>query len=335
MTKSLKTIVIGTSLNDDSDAVVRIGVALARAAGASPWLIHTYSPALGVYGAGLDTPWIEEQVKILQEQIDEQARRTGLSALPGFSKDQVRLVVGSPHGEIVELARRIDADLIVVGAAEGRHGILGSTADRVIRKAHCPVLAVRSEAAFPPTRVEIPVDLSPVSVNALRQGMVLLDQMGVSHPDAEVLFVLNPFEVGGSIQFNSDQIRRFADEELHRLVTESLPAILRPRSVRVESGYPREAILARLTERQADLAVLGTHGRGGFERLVIGSVAAGVLRGASCNLLVVPPVASLRDDTATESQETQTGADWSYISDEDSVAPAKASTSNLGEYWFG
>jgi universal stress protein E len=316
MTKSLKTIVIGTSLNDHSDAVVRTGVALARSVGASPWLIHVYPPLLATYGAGLDTPWIEEQVRSLEQQIDAQVGRTRLSALPGFSREQIHLVLGTPHREIVDLARRIDADLIVVGAAEGRHGILGSTADRVIRKAHCPVLAVRSEAAFPPTRVEIPMDLSPVSVNALRQGMALLDQMGVSHPDAEVLFVLNPFEVGGSIHFDPEQIRRFADEELHRLVAESLPASLRPQSVRVESGYPREEILARLAERQADLAVLGTHGRGGFERLVIGSVAAGVLRGASCNLLVVPPEASSPQDAATDSREKLADADWSYVADE-------------------
>lgn len=274
-------------------------------------------------------------MKVLQEQIDEQVRRTGLSALPGFSQDHVRLVLGSPHREILKLARRVDADLIVVGATEGRHGFLGSTADRVIRKASCPVLAVRSEAAFPPVRVEIPVDLSAVSVNALRQGMAFLEQMRVPHPDAEVLFVLNPFEVGGSTHFNPDQVRRFADEELHRLVVGSLPLGLRPQMLRVQTGYPREEILARLTERQADLAVLGTHGRGGFERLMIGSVAAGVLRSASCNLLVVPPAASLQDDTATEPQERQTGADWSYVSDEDSVVPAKASTLSLGEYWFG
>jgi nucleotide-binding universal stress UspA family protein len=301
MSKTLKTIVIGTSLTSHSDAVIRTGISLARATGASPWLIHTYPPSLGTYGAaGLDASWIEEQVKVLREQIDAQVERTGLSTLAGFSRDQVRLVLGTPHREIVDLARRVDAGLIVVGAAEGHQGILGSTADRVIRKAPCPVLVVRSEAAFPPARVEIPLDLSPVSVNALRQGMAFLAQMGVPHNGTEVLFVLSPYEVGGSIHFDAEQIRRFADEELHRLVAGSLPADLRPQSLRVQTGYPREEILARLAERKADLAVLGTHGRGGFERLMIGSVTAGVLRGASCNLLVVPPEVGQPQDAATE-----------------------------------
>jgi len=317
MTKSLKKIVLGTSLNDHSDAVVRTGVALARATGASPWLVHVYPPLLVTYGAaGLDTPWIEEQVRSLEQQIDAQAGRTGLSALPGFSPDQVRLMLGSPHREIVDFARRVDADLIVVGAAEGRHKVLGSTADRVIRKASCPVLAIRSEAAFPPTRVEIPVDLSVVSVNALQRGVALLAQIGVPCTETEVLFVLNPFEVGGSIHFDPEQIQRFAGEELHRLVVSNVPAGLRPQSIRVRIGYPREEILAALAERQVDLAVLGTHGRGGFERLMIGSVAAGVLGSASCNLLVVPPAANRPQDATTEPAEDLAGADWTYIPNE-------------------
>lgn len=60
-----------------------------------------------------------------------------------------------------------------------------------------------------------------------------------------------------------------------------------------------------------DLAVLGTHGRSGFERLMLGSVAAGVLQKAECNLLIVPPV--------LESEEHRSGADWTYISDETPV----------------
>ena len=46
MTKSLKTLVIGTSLGDNSDGIVRTGVALARATGASRWLIHVYTRSL-------------------------------------------------------------------------------------------------------------------------------------------------------------------------------------------------------------------------------------------------------------------------------------------------
>jgi nucleotide-binding universal stress UspA family protein len=322
MSKPLKTLVIGTSLAKGSDDLVRTGVALARATGASPWLLHAYPPLFGTYSAGVDALWTEEQVRNLRELIHEQARRTGLSALAGFSPDQVLLVLGSPHREIVDLARRVQAGLILVGAAESNHRLLGSTADRVIRKAPCPVLAVRSEAAFPPYRVEIPVDLSPISAHALREGLDLLVQIGIPLAETEALFVLNPFEVAGSLSFTPEQVQRFAGEELRRFVAENTHANARPRSM-VRTGYPREEILAALAERGADLAVLGTHGRSGFERLMIGSVASGVLQSASCNLLVVPPAASPQD-AATERREALAGADWSYVPDETPVAAGRS-----------
>lgn len=313
--KTMKNIVIGTSLTDHSDGVVRTGFAIAKATGATPWLVHAGSILLDSSGAGVDAIWTEKNWNNLRELLQEQARRTWLAALPGFSPDQVRLAVGPPHREIVELARSVQADLVVIGAAESSNR-LGSTADRVIRKAPCPVLAVRSEAAFPPIRVEFPVDLSPISANALRQGLDFLTQLGLSATGSEVLFVLNPFEVGGSLNFTPEQIQHFASEELSRFVTASAPGRPRAQSIRVRTGYAREEILTALKERRVDLAVLGTHGRSGFERLMLGSVAAGVLRGAECNLLIVPPGA--------EPQEQLTGADWSYVSDE--ITPEAART---------
>lgn len=321
MATSLKTLVIGTSLTEASDAVVRTGVAIARATGASPWLIHVYPPLLGAYGAGVDAFWIEEQVKSLEGQIDEQARRTGLADLAGFSPEQIRLVLGSPYWEIVDLSVRVQADLIVVGTAEPHRTLLGSTADRVIRKAPCPVLVVRSEEAFPPHRVEIPVDLSPISAHALRQGTNLLTQIGVPPTEAEALFILNPFEVAGSITFTPEQIQRFASEELRRFVVENTDEGRRPHATRVRTGYPREEILATFKERGTDLAVLGTQGRSGFERLMVGSVASGVLQSAHCNLLIVPPAADHPQVQVAAAEEKKlVGADWSYVSDEAPVA---------------
>lgn len=315
--KLLRTLVIGTSLTDASDGVVRTGVALAQATGASPWLIHACSPLLIRFGGVVDARWTSVQVKGLRELLAGQVERTGLSALASFSPARVHVVTGSPHREIVDLARHARADLIVVGAAETPHGILGSTADRVIRKATCPVLAVRSEAAFPPTRVEIPVDLSSISANALRQGLDFLAELGVPLDETEALFVLNPLEVEGSIQFTPEQIQGFAHEELRRFLSANVLADLSPRAVQVRTGYAREEILARMVERQVDLAVLGTHGRGGFERLMVGSVATGVLQGAHCNLLVVPPTASQRHESVTD--EKPADAECNYVLDE---APA-------------
>jgi len=302
---ALKTIVIGTSLSATSDDVVRTGAAIARAAGAIPWLVHTYSlPAFPSELGVVDAVWLDDYTEALRENLAQQAQRTGLTDLPGFGPGQLHLAMGGPtYGEVVDLARQVQADLIVVGAAEGGgplRRIFGSTADGVIRQAPCPVFVVRSASAFPPTRVEIPVDLSPIAANALRQGLDFLAQAGAGRAQTEVLFVLNPMEVAGSLHFTAEQIERFTLDELHRFLKANGAS---PALARVRTGYPSEEILAVLTERKADLVILGTHGRRGFERLMLGSVATGVMHQAACNLLIVPPGARLQQEAAALREE--------------------------------
>ena len=62
-----------------------------------------------------------------------------------------------------------------------------------------------------------------------------------------------------------------------------------PRTV---SGYVEDEILLRIREWQPDLVVVGTHGRSGFERFLLGSVTARIVRDGGSNVLVVPPAAA-------------------------------------------
>lgn len=324
MAEKFKTIVIGTSLAEICDGVVRTGVQVAKATGATPWLVHSYS--LAAFAAEIsDARLLEWQEESVSAGLAEQAKRTGLDSLPGFKPDQLVQRIGSPPREIADLAREVKADLIVVGAQESgalRRIFLGSTADGVIRKAPCPVLVVRSEAAFPPTRVEIPVDLSPVSADAMRQGLGFLAGIGATTAETEVLFVLNPFEVGGSIQFTPAQIERFAGEELRCFMKANSSGGELHRA-RIRTGYPREEILNVLKERQADLAILGTHGRTGFERLTLGSVAVEVMHQAACNLLLIPPRAGVEREQPSWTQPLDQSADWVYVSDQDPALVGK------------
>jgi nucleotide-binding universal stress UspA family protein len=326
MSDTWKAIVIGTSLSEESDEIVRIGVSIAQATESLPWLVHVYTlpvfqPELGP----LDEVWIEAYEEGLRARLALQAERTGLTSLPGFDRGQLRLALEQTAAGIVQLARQVDAELIVVGAADAAdaadaghagdprpHGV-GSTADGVVRDAPCPVLVVRSASTFPPTRVEIPVDLSPISANALRQGMDFLTELGVKLNETEALFVLSPWEVASSCHFTPEQIERFALSELHLFLESHGGDLLRARK---QTGHPWEEILSVLGERNAELVILGTHGSQGYDRLLLGSVASGVMQGADCNLLVVPPDAALRKETAREHGEQIFGGDWNFIFDD-------------------
>ncbi|HSF42348.1 MAG TPA: universal stress protein, partial [Thermoanaerobaculia bacterium] len=182
------------------------------------------------------------------------------------------------------------AGLLVVGATEGGRiaRLLGSTADRVLRRAHCPVLVVRGELPVPPERVVASVDLSPLSAEAFRRGLGILRGLGAASA-IEVLFVLSVLQRQVAPQFTPEQVDRFAAEELDRFVAAHAGGEAAGLRRKVRTGNVREEILEELRETPADLVVLGTHGLGGFDRMAIGSVAADVVREAPCSVLVIRP----------------------------------------------
>jgi nucleotide-binding universal stress UspA family protein len=284
LSEEIRRILVGTSLDDDSEAVAKLGAEAARAAGATLHLVHAFSPmpAEG-WGASGETGELQrEEEDRLRAALAAQASRVGAG--------EHSLVAGPPHRAMSELAERLEAGLIVLGASTGgpMARLLGSTADRVVRKARRPVLVVRGGLRLPPSRVLAPVDLSPLSGQAFRRGLGLLRALTGDGPSPELaaLFVLSVVQRQTSPQFTPEQIDRLAAEELERFVAAQAGGVEVRR--RVRTGNVREEILAELAETGAELAMIGTHGLGGFDRFVIGSVAADVLRDAPCSVLVLP-----------------------------------------------
>lgn len=324
MSKILKNVLIGTTLSEGSDEIVRTGLALARASGATPHLVHAMPPLPAYTGfpteihTGADEAWLEAGKRDLDEKLAAQARRTGLlgEGLAGV----LHFEPGAPHRVLEVLAATLEADLIVVGAAErGRRPLgLGSTADRILRRAPCPVLVLRPGVPFPPRRALVPLDLSPFSAGTLRYGLGFLAEAAGELPPVEAVFVLGPGE--STDHFSPEQIARFAATELHRFVEKSAPYAARWVDCRVRSGYPAEQIVQEIEARSPDLAILGTGEKSGLERLLLGSVASGVLREAACNTLIVPAEAALLKNQEAEALASR-GADWAFVSDQE---PASA-----------
>jgi nucleotide-binding universal stress UspA family protein len=296
-----KIVLIASSLGEESDALVRTGLAWARAEGARVSLVHAFAPPLAtspvIGGFGRLAFPLETDALLADEEaqmrglLEEQVRRAGIS--PDETAGHV-VRNGPPHRVLGDLAAELGAGLIVVGATAGGalHRLLGSTADRVLRRAACPVLVVRGELGMPPARVLAPVDLSPLSAEAFRTGLERLGGLpGKSSgdgPEIEALFVLSPIQRQVSPQFTPEQVDRFAEDELEQFVTAHAGDARGRVRRQVRVGTVREEILAEIEARRPDLVLLGTHGLGGFDRLVIGSVAADVVREAPCSVLVIP-----------------------------------------------
>lgn len=286
----IKNVVVGSSLGEASDDTVRAGLAIAAAAGARLHLVHAY-PVPVMYGsatmgvATTDPQLLETEQLFCRRRLDDQLARLGVSVKQLAS---VQLEVGVPHRLLDEVAARKKADLVVVGAAETRGllaPLLGSTTDRVLRKATHPVLVVRGRPPVPPQSVLAPVDLSELSAQLLEKGLALLAGLGSTEPRMTALFVLSEEEHDRGGQLSGEQIERFAAEELERFLQ---PFGGRWGS-RLRVGEPRREIVEEITAASPDLVLLGTHGRSGFERWLLGSVASDVVAASPVSVLVVPP----------------------------------------------
>lgn len=142
---SLKTILVPSDFSDCSEAAVRYGRALASAFHSTLHLLHVVQDPY-------TQPWAAEAfpapIGDLLEQWQAQAASRLTSVVPESERAGVVVatLIGSPFFEILRYAREQSVDLIVIGT-HGRgpigHMLLGSVAEKVVRRAPCPVLTVR------------------------------------------------------------------------------------------------------------------------------------------------------------------------------------------------
>ncbi|HEX9306965.1 MAG TPA: universal stress protein [Anaeromyxobacter sp.] len=143
------------------------------------------------------------------------------------------------------------------------------------------------------TRVLVPIDFSPSARAALEYGTFLAGKLGA---ELDVLHVWEPPGYVGPDalallpmtqgQPSWEQTRTEVTREVDHFLAKT---VAKPKelTVRVEAGEPSDTILQIAKDSGADLIVMGTHGRTGLSRLLIGSVAEAVLRRSTCPVLTI------------------------------------------------
>lgn len=224
--------------------------------------------------------------------------RTELRTLGGHLAQQfgvapgLRLRSGPLLQEITEATAVSDADLLVLGARGNsfmRHLLLGTTAERLIRKTDRPMLVVKQAPHEPYRTVMIPVDFSAHSLPALRHALAIA-------PDASFV-LMHAFEVPfeGKLRLagvEEDWIHRYRvaarNEARERLRALRDEAAMPPENTRlvVLHGNPSLSIIEQEQEQDCDLIVIGKHGESVLEDLLLGSVTKHVLAESQGDVLV-------------------------------------------------
>ena len=203
----------------------------------------------------------------------------------------VSIAHGTPFVEIIRQARDGKADLIVVG----RHGertfremLIGSTVERVIRKGDVSVLLVTQASEGRYRRPLVAVDMSASSRLALELALRICPADGT----IDVVHVVSLPSPARNIEVALVPdiiVRRLEEEQSARTkLSEFLHSVDATGrwNIVLKSGDPREVILEEARSRRSDLIVMGTKGRTGLAHVLVGSIAEGVLRAASTDVLV-------------------------------------------------
>lgn len=199
---------------------------------------------------------------------------------------------GSLLAELDRATAAAGTDLIVCGARGEsflRHILLGSTAERMLGSAKCPILIVKQAAHEPYRTVLIPVDFSPSSLRAIRNARLVA-------PKAEIV-LLHAFDVPfeGHLRYagvEDDVIKGYRllarQEAIQNLNSLSEKAGLAPYEARlvVLQGSPSILVIEQEQEMNCDLIVMGKHGESMLDEFFLGSVTKHVLSDSQCDVLV-------------------------------------------------
>lgn len=287
-------IAVGIDFSPESDVALAHAAMLARRARAHLILVHvlplpahlvedsSYDP---LFRAGNLTADLAARQRVdagdLLQEMSRQCRELGASCEP-------LLIDDNPSDGLARAAEEVGADLLVLGS-HGRSGLkrflLGSVAERAVRLCRRDALIARGSADQPHSyqRVVVGTDFSSHSVAALQAALA------IAAPDAlvEVVHCWQTPVVPAGIPvapIRADMERNI-EEAAARLLARYRGEGVRLTFSTLEAA-PGDGLTARAAESGADLVAVGSHGRRGAKRWLIGSVAETAIRHAPCSILV-------------------------------------------------
>lgn len=295
MIQPIHTLVYGLAEPRDDDPLLAEALRAAERLDATLHVVHAFylpDPMVDSYGGmiGLGPEEITTYREAQRERVEAFVRAAG--GEERGAKVVCHAEPGSADRVLLAVAARVKADLLLVGAT--RRGtlartILGTTAQRVVRGARVPLLVLR-EPLVPPEarspRVLLTTDLSALSAAVQERGLDTIAALWDEVPELRALLVVW-HEAGLSAIVSAERLLEAASAELDAYLAERRPRG-RPVEAAVAVGDPAKEIVREAAEWGADLLVLGTHGRSGTSRLLLGSVAESVVRTVLSNVLVVP-----------------------------------------------
>lgn len=255
---------------------------------------------------------INEKIKKLLDETAKEKLQETIKTIKdaGVEVGEPILRYGSVSDNIAREGIRINANLILIGSGKSQRGDkfqLGTTAERIIQKSDKPVFVVKNGVLLNVQSILCPVDFSEPSKRALKNAITM------AHRFKAELNILGVCEVQGATWFMSEKDKSEENEARYVRHKEKFDDFLKEFNLEglnwnkeTPKGNPAEEILSSISGKMVDLLVIGTAGRTGLNRLIMGSVTEKVVREVPCSFLTLKSedVISLQFDNDIKDIET-------------------------------
>jgi len=272
-------IVVGVDGSSESGSAAAIGWMLARAAGVRCQLVHATHDASASFelaGSGAVTESL--QLALLAQARAEVGSTLG-ETVPAAVVDGMVVSTGGAQHVLDAVIAEMDASILVLG---GKHHsrlgrwLGGSTVQNMVRRVNVPLLVTAGELRARP-RVLVAVDQSYAAPPTVRQAVAFAQLLG---SPLRALHVIDPAPAIAELP------RDWSREIVERDIWPIIPLVDEAKVMR--EGVPFDTIVSEATAWKADVIVVGSHGKGWVDRLLIGSVTEDLLNNLPCAVLVVP-----------------------------------------------
>lgn len=293
----VRTILFATDFSPTAGAAALWAASLARSHGAKIVLLHAMAPPIPPAGSpdfiALPPDYERHFRDAASKKLEEEREKlVGLGI-----ETRAELAVGPASTSVLDAAKAYGADVIVIGTrglTGFKHLLLGSTAERVVQGAEVPVLTVHPndrDGTRPIQTVLVPTDFSEDAKLAITAAQRILHVAGTGAR----LILLHAYHLPveftalGTMPVTPTLFADAAEQARKRL--EDVAAPLRGAGLRVDTialeGYAPALVEEVAKREQVDLVAMGTHGRSGLKRVLLGSTAERVVQHSPCPVLTV------------------------------------------------
>lgn len=289
-------VVVAVDGSAASNNAVRWAANTAIKRGVDLRLASSYTMPQFLYAEGMVPP--QELFDDLQDetmQKIEAARAIAVEVAPDIRIGHT-IVEGSPIDMLLEMSKSVT--MIVLGSRGlgGLSGmVLGSVSAAVVSHADCPVVVVREDNPVTETTkygpIVVGVDGSDVSKKATEYAFAEADARGAELIAVHTWMDMQVQASLAGLAAAQQQWDEVEQEQLEMMTDQLTPLREQYPDVQVKKVIARDRPVRALSEQAegAQLLVVGSHGRGGFKGMVLGSTSRALLQSAPCPMMVVRP----------------------------------------------